>query len=54
MIQWNWCYEEVTLYRKGEKEQIFGQKQHSESIHYMCESIHYMCESIQTTKRQVW
>jgi len=39
MIQCFGFYEEVCIYRKGWKEQNFGQKQHSESIHLMCESI---------------
>jgi len=33
IIQCFGCYEKVTIYRKGEQVQIFGQKQHSESIH---------------------
>jgi hypothetical protein len=39
MIQYFGCYEVVSIYRKGWKEQDFGQKQHIESIHVMRESI---------------
>jgi len=38
-IQYLGCYEEVSVYRKGGQEQIFSQKQQSESVHLMCESI---------------
>jgi len=33
MIESFGCYEEVTIYRKGRQMQIFGQRQHNESIH---------------------